>query len=131
MNYEAPSPIQSVYQPSRHMWLADDGWHWPVIYAMHLTENGKPLAMKIGFSGAVESRRHALHYYMQCHLVKGRKLEIVAQYECELYRETEFRAHEILIDKSAIGEWFRVGPEEAIAAIEQAISDVRRRKVAA
>lgn len=76
---------------------------------------------KIGIASNVKSRLGGLQTSSHLRLALVSKEPI----EPENARLAEARAHSLLAKSRLVGEWFSVSPEDAAAAVRQAIADVR------
>lgn len=76
---------------------------------------------KIGIASNVKSRLGGLQTSNHLRLAIASKEPI----EPENARLAEARAHSLLANRRLAGEWFSVSPEDAAAAVRQAIADVR------
>lgn len=76
----------------------------------------KGVGVKIGASANMKRRLPEL----QCG--SGKKLEIIAEIECDNARSVEHKAHQLLRNKRLSGEWFSVRPERAVATVNKAIA---------
>jgi len=82
---------------------------------VYVATNGQ--ASKIGISWEPQDRMRTLRH-------KGTPADLCRVFAPERADLVEKLAHELLMDKRAQGEWFNVTPEQACAAVEEAIERV-------
>lgn len=107
------SPADFILEDFDQVFEAEDGWR-SFVYVMQC----EPGPVKIGFSDLPSERIFGVQ--------TGNPYEIQLEAIVKFNRgaKLESRTHKVLADKRMCGEWFDVTPLEAVAAIQEAASQI-------